>query len=60
MIAIAVDPVNLLFIALFSWMTYASGYGSLLWQAMRANHWGFVRPGKVQPLGIVRPEHELK
>ena len=57
MIALSIDPVNTAFDLVFAWLAYASGYGKLMWDAARANGWGFRRP---KAMGFVQPEHELK
>ena len=60
MVVLAIDPFNVLYLLVFTWLLYASGYGKMMVAACRANHWGFVRPSKVKPLGFVGPGDELQ
>ena len=57
-ISLAVDPVNLIFIAFFGWLTYASGWGKVMWIAVKSNNYGFAR--RIKPMGMVTEEDRLK
>lgn len=60
---IAIDPVNVVYLCVFSWFLYASGMGKAMWQLVKANNYGFRRPKNIQALPNAMPvpgEYEVR